>query len=255
MISTRLIIILVSIVIFSCNRNTAPPVSTMHTEGLHHKWKITKMKDGEAEKAAYIDMRDVYRSGASAGCRYFAFTPKFGYRNRMQADNLLVHFPSCTGNNTDELLLHHLKEIYSFSLSDNRLQLSAKNGDVLLEAEKAADDENGSVARKWYIQQMINADNDQLLKNKALMDWTDPDKAAATVGCNRFSFSVEANNAYSIRIDKVVSTRMFCKDVASNEEVFTKVLPLVNKYQVIGNKLKLFDKDDVLLMEAIAALH
>ena len=255
MINTRLIIILAGIAVSSCSRNAAPPASTMHTEGLHHKWTITKIKDGQAVMAAYIDMRDVYRSGASAGCRYFAFTPKFGYRNRMQADNLSAHFPSCTGNNTDELLLQHLKKVYSFSLSGNRLQLSAKNGDVLLEAEKAGDDENGSIARKWYIQQIINADNSQLLKDSAWLDLTYPDKAAATLGCNRFSFGVEADNVYSVRIEKAVSTRMFCKDAASNEEVFTKVLPLVNKYQVIGNKLKLFDKDDVLLMEAIARLN
>ncbi|GAB3425981.1 hypothetical protein GCM10027516_29320 [Niabella aquatica] len=224
----------------------------MHTEGLHHKWEITKMKDREQGLTAYIDLRDVYRAGASAGCRYFSFTPKFGHGNRIKVDNISVHLSRCIDNNTDHLFQHHLEKIYSFAVSGDRLKLFAKNGALLFDAEKAMDDENSSVTRKWYIQQMINGDNEQMLKDKAYLDLRDPDKASASAGCNRFSFSAAADSTYRISISTAISTRMFCKDAAMNEAVLTKVLPLVNKYQVIGNKLKLFDKEDVLLIEAVA---
>jgi len=226
----------------------------MQTEGLHHKWKVSKVADSLPTNSIYIDLRDVYHSGATAGCRYFSFTPKFGHHNRIEIANIAAHLSGCTDERTDQVLRSNLGEVYSFSLSDDQLQLLAKDGRLLFIAEKAADDENGSVSRKWSIEQMINADNDQLVKGRSFLDLTDPAKGQAGVGCNRFSFSVTTDNTYHIAISNVASTEMFCKDAATNESVLSKVLPLVNKYQVIGNTLKLFDKDNALLLSTTAAL-
>ncbi|MCH5714886.1 META domain-containing protein [Niabella hibiscisoli] len=246
---------IIAVFIFAgCSRKSAPLASSMQTEGLHHKWKVSKVADGLLTNNIYIDLRDVYHSGASAGCRYFSFTPKFGHNNRMEIANVSAHLSGCADERTDQVLRSSLGEVYSFSLVNNQLQLLAKDGRLMFAAEKATDDENGSIRRKWSIEQMINANSDQLVKVTSFLDLTEPAKGQAGVGCNRFSFSVVADNTYHITIGNVASTEMFCKDAAANESVLFKLLPLVNKYQVTGDRLKLFDKDNVLLVEGKSEL-
>ncbi|MCH5600773.1 META domain-containing protein [Niabella ginsengisoli] len=235
----------------SCGHKNAPLTSSMHTEGLHHKWKIVSMKNAEDNLPdVYIDLRDVYHSGATAGCQYFSFTPKFGHNSRIKIDNISTHLAACSDGSLDNILLSNLKDVATFSLVNSDLKFFATDGSTLFKGRKAADDEKGSVNRKWYIQTMINANNEQLLKDTAFIDLTDFDKGTGSVGCNRFSFAVTADDTYNISIGNAISTRMFCQDAAVNESVFTKVLPLVSKYQVIGNRLKLFDKANTLLIEA-----
>ena len=94
-------IILVALLVIACSRKGAPPVSSMQTEGLHHKWKVIKAEGITGAGNIYIDLRDVHRSGATGGCRYFSFTPKFGHHNRMQMANINAHLLSCTDDPAD----------------------------------------------------------------------------------------------------------------------------------------------------------
>lgn len=249
-----LYIIVAGLLVAACSRKGAPPVSTMQTEELHHKWRVKTAKGMESINDFYIDLRDVRRSGATAGCRYFSFTPKFGHHNRMQLANISSHLLSCTDDRPDQALKLNLESVYSFSVADKQLSLLAKDGQVVFSAEKAADDKDHSITRQWRIQQMINADNDQLVKDKSFLDLTDLARARAEVGCNKFSFNVTADHTYHIALGSVAATEMYCQHAAANESVFSKVLPLVNKYQVVGNTLKLFDKDNVLLLSATEEL-
>lgn len=238
----------------ACSRKTAPLVSTMQTEGLHHKWKVNRADGMPTTAGIYIDLRNVYRSGATAGCRYFSFTPKFGHNNRVQVANIAGHLSPCTDDQADNLLKSNLEAVYSFALAGSQLQLLAKDGHAVFLAEKATDDEHNAITRKWIIQQMINADNDQLTQQKSFLDLSNLAEARGSAGCNSFSFKVIADDTYHIALTDAVSTKMYCKDAVQNESVFIKVLPLVNKYQVIGNTLKLFDKDNVLLLLATETL-
>jgi heat shock protein HslJ len=249
-----LYILVAGSLIAACSRKGAPPVSTMQTEGVHHKWKV-KSADGMAIGGdTYIDLRDIRHSGATAGCRYFSFTPKFGHNSRMQIANISTHLLSCPDDLADQTLKLNLESVYSFSVTDKQLRLLAKDGHTVFSAERAADDEGNSISRKWLIQEMINADNEQLTKDKGFLDLTDLTRAQAGVGCNRFSFKVTADDTYHIALRDAAATEMYCKHAAANESVFSKLLPLVNKYQVVGNSLKLFDKDNVLLLSATEVL-
>ncbi|WP_162817946.1 META domain-containing protein [Niabella yanshanensis] len=249
-----LYIILVGLSIVACSRKGAPLVSSMQTEGLHHKWKVKSADGMPAGGDVYIDLRDIRHSGATAGCRYFSFTPKFGHNNRMQIANISTHLLSCTDNLADQTLKLSLESVYSFSVTDKLLRLLAKDGHIVFSAERASDDEGNSISRKWLIQEMINANNEQLTKGKSFLDLTDLARAQAGVGCNRFSFKVTADHTYHMALGDAATTEMYCKDAAANESVFSKLLPLVNKYQVVGNSLKLFDKDNVLLLLATEIL-
>lgn len=237
-----------------CSSKTAPLESMMHTEGLHHKWTLLKISDTTAAAGSYIDLRDVYRSGAWAGCRYFSFTPKFGRNNRMQIANIAAHLSDCPHEGADPYLRSALESVYSFSVTHNQLRLLSKGGAAVFLAEKAAGDEGNTLARRWLIVQMINADNEQLVKDKSFLDLAGTGKAQGAVGCNRYSFKFTADDTYQITLSNIESTEMYCQRAAANESVFSKLLPLVSKYQVIGNRLKLFDKDNVLLLEGRSEL-
>lgn len=249
-----LYIILVGLSIVACSRKGAPLVSSMQTEGLHHKWKVKRADGMPGGGDTYIDLRDLRNSVATAGCRYFSFTPKFGHNSRMQIANISTHLLSCTDDLADQAFKLNLESVYSFSVTDRQLRLLAKDGHTVFSAEMAADDEGNSISRKWLIQEMINADNEQLIKDKSFLDLSDLTRAQAGLGCNRFSFKVTADDTYHIALGDAASTEMYCKHAAANESVFSKLLPLVNKYQVVGNSLKLFDKDNVLLLSATEVL-
>ncbi len=238
----------------ACSRKGAPPVSTMQTERVHHKWKVKSADGMTIGGDTYIDLRDIRHSGATAGCRYFSFTPKFGHNNRMQVANISTHLLSCPDDLADQALKLNLESVYSFSVTDKQLRLLAKDGHTVFSAERAADDEGNSISRKWLIQEMINADNEQLTKDKGFLDLTDLTRAQGGVGCNKFSFKVTADHTYHITLGNAATTEMYCRHAAANESVFSKLLPLVNKYQVVGNSLKLFDKDNVLLLSATEVL-
>lgn len=242
----------------SCNRKVAPLQSLLQTEGMHHKWKVTEMAgEGTAQLPyIFIDLRDVEKSGGSAGCDSLTFTPKYWYNNRIDLMHIAVGQSQCKGGTlVDKAFADNLNKVYYFKLAEDKLWLSDKNHTTLFTATIDPSDENSSIKRKWLISKMINADTKQLEVSKPFIDFTNTTNAIANVGCNTINFSVTVSGTYNIVVGEAASTRMFCKDAAVNEEVFLKILPIVNMYQVIGNKLRLFDKDNALLIEASAPLQ
>lgn len=238
------------------NKVTAPLVSTMHTEPMHHKWRITEVKgSSESIPYIYIDLRNILNSHASAGCDSIVFTPKYSYNNRIDFSNTSVAMRKCKGNTQiDNLFLSNLKEVYFFSVSANQLTLLDKSNNKLFEAVYDADDEQGTLLRNWEITKMMNSWGDSFLVAKPYINFTDVNHGKAYAGCNTLSFPVTLTGAHDISIGSVASTRMYCKDNA-NEEVLSKILPLIKMHQVVGNTLKLFDKDNELLIEAVAPLQ
>lgn len=247
-----LFIVFISILVSCSNKITAPFTNVMNTEQLHHKWKIIEMRGtSSALPAVYIDMRDVLKTHASAGCNTIVFTPKYSYNNRVDFTHIYIPVPTCTQNILDSQLLANLHNVHYFSVDNNQLTLLDQNRSKIFEAIYATDDEQGSLLRKWQIASMLNADGDRLSKAKPFIDFTAPGSASAYVGCNRFSIPITLTGSHGISMGNAASTKMFCEDDV-NDEVFSKILPLVKMYQVVGNQLKLFDKHNTLLLEAVA---
>lgn len=249
-----LYIVLISLLASCSNKITAPFTSVMNTEPLHHKWKVTEMRGTSSLYNVYIDLRDILKTYASAGCDSIVFTPKYNYNNRVDFMHINIPLPNCTQNMLDSQLILNLHNVHYFSVGINQLTLLDKSRAKLFEAVYATDDEQGSLLRKWQITSMLNADGDQLLATKPFIDFTTLNTASAYVGCNRFSMPVTLTGGHGISMGNAASTKMFCEGNV-NDEVLSKLLPLVKMFQVVGNQLKLFDKDNTLLLEAIAPLN
>ncbi len=252
-----LILIFLITIITSCsNKVTAPLTSVMNTEPLHHKWKVTEMHGShEALPNIYLDLRDILKTHGSAGCDSVVFTPKYSYNNRVEFMYISVPLPMCKGTTlTDQQFLKNLNDVHFFSVAQNQLSLFDKSRTKLFEAVYHSDDEQGSLLRKWEIVKMMNADGERLSKARPYLDFTDLNQSTAYVGCNRFHFPVTLTGKHDIFISNAASTKKYCEgDV--NDEVLSKIFPLVKMYQVVGNTLKLFDKDNLLLIEAISPLE
>lgn len=249
-----LYIVLISCLLSCSNKITAPFTNVMNTEALHHKWKVTEMRGTTSLPDVYIDLRDILKTHASSGCDSIVFTPKYSYNNRVNFTHINIPLPNCSQNTLNNHLLFNLKDVYYFSVNSNQLILLDKNRSKIFEAAYAIDDEQGSLLRRWQITSMLNADGDQLLATKPFIDFTTLNTASAYVGCNRFSMPVTLTGGHGISMGNGASTKMFCEGNV-NDEVLSKLLPLVKMFQVVGNQLKLFDKDNTLLLEAIAPIN
>ncbi|MBZ4192367.1 META domain-containing protein [Niabella beijingensis] len=242
----------------ACNRSAAPLTSTLHTEGLHHKWTITALNGyGGALTNASFDLRNVHRSYAAAGCDTIKLTPRFGHNSRISLDDL--GFYADTRNCGDAALRTALKDnlgkAYRFRLEDGRLELADDHGGSLLKAVVSAEDEKGSISRKWKITKMINVTSDSFAMVDPFIDLSNLAASTAFVGCNQFRFPVTVAPPFTVSIGQIAGTNKYCNEAAGFESIISKALPLVAKYQVIGNRLKLFDKEDVLLLEAVEAIE
>ncbi|SDD48697.1 META domain-containing protein [Niabella drilacis] len=241
----------------ACSRNMAPLVSSMHTEGLHHKWKITALKGYDQPLSqAGLDLRNVSHSFAIAGCDTLNFTPRFGDDNRIALDDL-VSYPvaagsPCPNDALNAVLKDNLAAASHFELDGEQLELRSREGDRLLKAVIDPGDEKGSIRRRWRITKMINVASDSFAMQHPFIDFTNLSASGAFVGCNRLGFATKVVPPFSISISHISGTYKYCRDAAGFESILTKALPLAAKYQVIGNRLKLLDKENLLLLEAVA---
>ncbi|WP_300603251.1 META domain-containing protein [Niabella sp.] len=249
------VVVFIGMLMAGCNRRTAPLVSTLQTEALHHKWKITTL-EGYTEPLTQtgLDLRNVYHSFAMAGCDTLALTPRFGHQHRIALDDL-AFYPAtrnCGNDALSRILKENLLAAYYFSLKDGKLELMNREGHSLLKAVIDPEDEMGSIRRRWRITKMIHVASDSFAMQHPVIDFTDLPASGAFVGCNQLRFATHISLPYSISIAHITGTYKYCKDVAGFESIISKALPLVAKYQVIGNRLKLLDREDVLLLEAVA---
>lgn len=67
-------------------------------------------------------------------------------------------------------------------------------------------------------------------------------------GCNNITGAYELKNG-SLKIEKLASTRKMCIQVADIENYLLKALKSAKKFEINGEKMKLFDKDEKILGE------
>lgn len=213
--------------------------------------------DGAAQidNGAYIDLRDIYHSTASSGCDSIVFVPKYWYNQKMQMDNISLIKESCIENTlANTVLINNLAGVSRFALNEDRLLLYNDEGKNIITALIDASDEKGSLTRKWRIEKMINIKDKDLEKAGAYIDLSNMERGTAYFGCNLFSLTAHISEQYFIDLTGIGITKKYCSEYMIMEEVFTKALPLVKMFQVIGNTVKLYDKDGILLIQGLAHL-
>lgn len=98
-----------------------------------------------------------------------------------------------------------------------------------------------SIAGAWKITMITNNDLSQNDEAKITLDLAE-NKMQATIGCNRHMGGFTVKNK-SITISNLISTEMYCPDLAKLEIVFQEQLKKTTQYQFDNESLILQDEN------------
>ena len=97
---------------------------------------------------------------------------------------------------------------------------------------------------------------DELMKAKANLTFNKLGTKEATVnayaGCNRMFGAVKFSGTSTLSVPNVQSTMMYCDGLMDLEMDYAKILKQVNRYEVKGHELSLY-QNNTLLAQFVAA--
>lgn len=105
---------------------------------------------------------------------------------------------------------------------------------------------NQHYQREWMMVSFDGFTKEQLVKNKAEINLTEPPKngkirGTAMMGCNRMFFTLEFKSKGKVKISGLGSTLMACREMEI-EDKFTKVFEKMTRYEINGHFLSLYDE-------------
>ena len=105
---------------------------------------------------------------------------------------------------------------------------------------------NQHYQREWMMVSFDGFNKEQLVKNKAEINLTEPIKngkirGTAMMGCNRMFFTLEFKSKGKVKISGLGSTLMACQEMEI-EDKFTKVFEKMTRYEINGHFLSLYDE-------------
>ncbi|MDY0929744.1 META domain-containing protein [Chryseobacterium sp. CFBP8996] len=115
---------------------------------------------------------------------------------------------------------------------------------------------NQHYQREWMMVSFDGFTKEQLVKNKAEINLTEPAKdgkikGTAMMGCNRMFFTLEFKSKNRVKISGLGSTLMACQEMNLETE-FSKVFEKMTRYEINGHFLTLYDENGT-QMKFIAA--
>ncbi|HEY6503671.1 MAG TPA: META domain-containing protein [Chitinophagaceae bacterium] len=101
---------------------------------------------------------------------------------------------------------------------------------------------------KWYLTTIYKTNGyTQVLIRKAFISFNTTDgRISGNGSCNSFGGKLTVDSS-GISFGNIFSTKMYCNDVQSIENDFFSRLSKVTRYEIRGNKLLLFEGDELVL--------
>jgi heat shock protein HslJ len=105
---------------------------------------------------------------------------------------------------------------------------------------------NEHYQREWMLVSFDGFTKEQLVKNKAEINLTEPIKdgkirGTAMMGCNKMFFTLKFKSKNRIEISGLGSTLMACQEM-NLETQFSKVFEKITRYEINGHFLTLYDE-------------
>jgi len=100
---------------------------------------------------------------------------------------------------------------------------------------------------KWSLKKIHSDSGVEDVQTKAFIKFDEAKQSAGGNGsCNSFGGnSTITRNEISIK--NIFSTKMYCEDVQRTEDIFLKQLEKVNRYEIAGTSLSLYQGEKILL--------
>lgn len=94
---------------------------------------------------------------------------------------------------------------------------------------------NQNINRVWMLVSFKNYTKEDLMQKNAYLDLTNPERAAAKMGCNNLSFAIKVEKD-KIQFSQGIATKMYCQDM-NLENDFSKEIATITNFKVEGHKL------------------
>ncbi len=105
---------------------------------------------------------------------------------------------------------------------------------------------NADYKRVWMLVEFKNYTKDNLTKNKAKLDLTNPEGASAYMGCNNIGYGFTVTSDDEITFSNGMATEMYCEN-NTLEKDFLRAIERKMKYKIDGHFLILTNsKNEVL---------
>ena len=231
--------------LFSCTANK--PINTPVKE-IYNDWQIEKTTTSSKDiDGLIISLSDKMNSYIFTGCDSLKFTPRYGYQQAMQIQDVSNSTQRCTEALVNVQLKNLLKSVQFYQIMGNELILKDAMGKEILKTIKV----DKKLLRKWMVKKMGNIPFQKLVDARAHLDFTKPAQISAFMGCNGMgaSYTIDGN---SIKISQPMGTLMFCEGKMDVEELFSSLIDKIAKYQVKGHFLSLLDKNNQELIQLVA---
>lgn len=102
--------------------------------------------------------------------------------------------------------------------------------------------------RQWMLTSLVGYSKENLMKNQAQLHFRDNPKAFANLGCGDFSIKVVEVNHQKIILKTLDHLNKNCSSSDGVEYVFREEIARVNRYEVSGHFLKLFDNEKIVMV-------
>jgi heat shock protein HslJ len=100
---------------------------------------------------------------------------------------------------------------------------------------------------KWSLQKIYADAGVQIVQTKAFIKFDDAKNSAGGNGsCNGFGSSITINGN-AITFKNIFSTKMYCEEVQKTEDAYLSSLGKVNRFEIKGKALLLYNDKKVLL--------
>jgi heat shock protein HslJ len=94
---------------------------------------------------------------------------------------------------------------------------------------------NQNINRVWMLVSFKNYTKEDLTQKNAFLDLTNPEHAAAKMGCNNLSFAIKVEKN-KIHFSQGIATKMYCQNM-NLENDFSKEISTITNFKVEGHKL------------------
>ena len=204
--------------------------ATRHTTSssiIEGEWNITDV-NGSAVKAhpgPYIGFNtQENRVYGNSGCNKISGSFDFkGKKGQIKLGQMLSTMMACPDMKLEQSILQALNSVERIkSLDKEHLALCDKNKKPLLQMERRFHTVPLSgIKGKWRIVTILG-ENISVSDQTSFVNFdTDNSHISAFAGCNRLSGSIKSGEKNTLTISNVVSTRMACPDMTTEQNVLT----------------------------------
>ncbi|MDE6159605.1 MAG: META domain-containing protein [Bacteroidaceae bacterium] len=232
----------------------------MKTSALEGEWNVTAVngKAVQAEQLPYVGFAaEDNRVYGNAGCNFISGTYRVkGKTSKIQLGHMASTMMACPNMELEQSVLEALNGVERIDVTDaDHLLLQDGGKNTLLQLEKRfrivplAD-----IRGEWRIVSVFGEKMPVMEEVPAVNFDIENNRLSAYAGCNRLSAGFEPGEKNTLNVGQVMSTRMACPDMTTEQNVTTALVQVKSFGVDLNGHLLLFSAGGQKVMELMRNL-